>query len=103
MHVCNQRYAIASSSHVCLHPEYHVTMVFRYQVLIDIPSIAIWNRNKVAVTLAITVWVINTVSRIQGKPLAVVSPVENLESYGIPNKRDLANRHSVGECPISIF
>jgi hypothetical protein len=48
-------------------------------VLIDTTSIAIWNKHKVAVTLAITVWGVDVIFHIQSKPLPLPSPVEDLD------------------------
>jgi hypothetical protein len=44
-------------------------MVSPNQELIEIGSIAIWNRNKVATAAAISVWVINVAFLTQGKSL----------------------------------
>ncbi len=57
------------SSRVSPHQHFHDTMVSPNQELIEIASIAIWNRNKVATAAAIGVWVINVAFLIQGKPL----------------------------------
>jgi hypothetical protein len=44
------------------------------QVLIEITSIAIWNRERVVVAMAITVWVVNVAFLVQGKsPLSTPS------------------------------
>jgi len=49
-------------------------------VLIGIASLAIWNRNKVAVAMAISVWVINVGFLIQGKSRLLPSIPENMGS-----------------------
>ncbi|KAH9985091.1 hypothetical protein BJV77DRAFT_1071623 [Russula vinacea] len=54
--VCDRRFAIDCSSHVCLHLQSHFAAIFSNQALIDAASIAIWNRNKVVVALTIMVW-----------------------------------------------
>jgi hypothetical protein len=41
------------------------TSTFRSQPLIEVSSIAIWNRNKVAMTMAIIIWGINAVVYVQ--------------------------------------
>ena len=41
------------------------TSTFRDQPLIEVASIAIWNRNKVVMTLAIIIWGINAVVYVQ--------------------------------------
>ena len=56
-------------SRVSPHQYFHDTMVSPNQELIEIASIAIWNRNKIATAAAIGVWVINVAFLIQGKSL----------------------------------
>jgi hypothetical protein len=55
----------------------HLTTSCRNQELIDTASIAIWNKHRVAVMLAITVWGIDVVFHIQSKPLHLTSPEED--------------------------
>ena len=57
------------SSRVSPHQHFHDAMVSPNQELIEIASIAIWNRNKIATAAAIGVWVINVAFLIQGKSL----------------------------------
>ena len=78
--VCNHRFAIKCPSHVRLYLQFHVTAIFRRQALIDPASIAIWNRNKVVVTLGITVWGISVASDVLCESLLLAVPGENLES-----------------------
>jgi hypothetical protein len=56
---------------------------FRNQVLIDTTSIAIWNKNRVVVTLAVIVWGISVVSHIQSKalPLTALKKTLNLMEF----------------------
>ena len=57
LRVCDNRFAIDCSSHVRLHLQLHTAAIFRNHVLIDTAiSIAIWNKNRVVVILAIAVW-----------------------------------------------
>jgi hypothetical protein len=49
------------------------------QVPIDTTSIAIWNRNKAAIALSITVWGINTAFHIKSKPFSSPFPIKDLE------------------------
>ena len=67
--VCDLRFAIDCSSHVRLHLQFHKAAIFRDLVLIDAASIAIWNRNKVVVTLSITVLGISIAFHLQSKSL----------------------------------
>ena len=76
--VSNHRFAIECTSHVRLCLQFQVTKIFQKQALIGFASIAIWNRNKVVVTLAITVWGISVVSHIQSKHLPLTLPGEDL-------------------------
>ncbi|KAF8494698.1 hypothetical protein F5888DRAFT_1805422 [Russula emetica] len=45
--------------------DYRTTTIFLNQVLINITSIAIWNRNKAVFALAITIWAANIAFHIQ--------------------------------------
>lgn len=67
--VCDLLFAIDSSSHVRLHLQFHKAAILRILVLIDAASIAIWNRNKVVVTLSITVLGISVAFHLQSKSL----------------------------------
>ena len=78
--VCDRRFPIDYSSHVRLHLQLHVMTIFRNQVLINTASIAIWNKNKVVVTLAIIVWGISFVSHVQSKALPLTALAKDLES-----------------------
>jgi hypothetical protein len=72
------RFTIDCSSHVRVWPWSHVKTIFGNQVLINASSVAIWNRNKVVVTLTIIVWGISIASHLRSKflPLTpVVNPV----------------------------
>jgi hypothetical protein len=95
--VCDRCFAIDCFSHVRLHRQPPVLANFWNQVLIDTASIAIWNRNKVVVTLAITVWGTSGAFHIQSKPIPLTAPVEDLESHGAPYNCGLANRCHAGE------
>ena len=55
--------------------------IFRNYELIDVASIAIWNRNKVVVTLAITVWGTSIAFHLRSKSLSLTASAEDLESY----------------------
>ena len=63
----------------------------RNQVLIDTASIAIWNRNKVVVTLSIIVWGISTGFHIRSKPVYLC------KQSGISFKLGLVNRCRPGK------
>jgi hypothetical protein len=43
-------------SHVRLHSHFHKTAIFPDQTLIEVASIAVWNKNKVATAMAIGLW-----------------------------------------------
>jgi hypothetical protein len=51
-----RRFAVNCSSHVRLHLPTHVTTISPDQVLIDVVSFAIWNRNKVVTVTAFSLW-----------------------------------------------
>ena len=95
--VCDRRFAIDCFPHVRLRQRLPVLTFFRNQVLIDIASIAIWNRNKFVVTLAIAVWGISAAFHIQSKPLPFTLPLEELESHGALTTVVLVNRCRTGE------
>jgi hypothetical protein len=59
-------YSIDCSSSVRLQ-YFRNTTIPRDQVLIEAPSIAIWNRQKVVVAVAISVWGIDVAFLIQGE------------------------------------
>jgi hypothetical protein len=80
---CDHLFAIDCSPHVRLHLRFHIAASFRNQVLIHAASIAIWNRNKVIVTLAITVWGISAAFHVQSKPLP---PHPSCRRLGFPYK-----------------
>jgi hypothetical protein len=92
------RFAIDCSSHVRVRPRFHVKTVLGNQVLINAASIAIWNRNKVVVTLTIIVLGTSIGFHLRSKffPLA---PVEDLES----RINVVGDRYRAGEWPISII
>jgi hypothetical protein len=54
------------------------TIISTKQALIEITSIAIWNRNKVAMALAIGVWAMNVGFFIQGKSCLLHSIAEHM-------------------------
>ena len=64
--VFGRRFVFDCSSHVRLHPPFHVSTISTYHLLIDAPSIAIWNGNKVAMATVISLWVIGIGFHIQG-------------------------------------
>jgi hypothetical protein len=70
-------------------------MIFPNQALIEIASIATWEKNKVAMTAAIGIWCINIVFLIQGKCLPPLPTSSLLMWFG--------NRCRAGEQPISII
>ena len=96
---CDDRFAIDCSSHVRLYLESHIAAIFRNNVLIDDASIAIWNRNKVAVILAITVWVITVAFHLQSKFLPLTPSAEDPESQ----TNMIWYRYHSSEWPISII
>ena len=51
---------------MCVHLSFRPTIVSPHQALIEAVSIAIWNKNKIAVALAIGTWAINVAFLIQG-------------------------------------
>ena len=57
---------------------YTTTTIFRNQVLINIISIAIWNRNKYVLALAITIWVANVAIHLQSESLLSTQKTWNL-------------------------
>ena len=59
-------FAAGCPSHVC--PDLRLPLYGHLPrvVLIEVSSIAIWNRNKVAVVIAISVWGINVVFLVEG-------------------------------------
>ena len=73
--------------------------ISRNRVLIDATSIAIWNGNKVVVTLVITVWVTSIGFHVQSKSL----PLTVLQNIWNPVQTWFGNRSNTGEWPISII
>jgi hypothetical protein len=61
--------AVDCSSHVCLDLHLRSTIIFAELILIGASSIAIWNRKKVIVAMAITLWGINVAFLIEGRSL----------------------------------
>ena len=59
-------FVIDRSSHVCAHLSFRSMIISLHQVLMEAASIAIWNKNKIAVGLAIGTWGINIPFLIQG-------------------------------------
>jgi hypothetical protein len=92
------RFTIDCSSHVRVRPRLHVKTILGNQVLINASSTAIWNRNKVVMTLTIIVWGTSIAFHLRSKfrPLA---PVEDLES----RINMVCDRYRAGEWPISII
>ena len=68
------------------------------QVLINAASIAIWNKNKVVVTLTIIVWGTSVGFHLRSKSLPL-APVEDLESH----INVTCDSYRAGEWPISIL
>jgi hypothetical protein len=66
VHIFGVCFVVDRYSHVRLHPLLRSTIISPNQVLIEPPSVAIWNRHKVAVNIAIGTWVIYVVFLIQG-------------------------------------
>jgi hypothetical protein len=48
---------------------FNASVVLQSRVLTEFTSIAIWNRNNVAVAMAIGIWIMNAVFFIQGRSL----------------------------------
>lgn len=65
-------FIIGCSSQVRPLQHSHDTTTFPNQTFIEVASIAIWNRNKVAMALAFSVWGINTVLYVLCKLLLPV-------------------------------
>ena len=55
--------------------------IFWNQALINVASIAIWNRNKVATALAMSVWGASVGFHLHSKSLPFVPSAEDLESH----------------------
>jgi hypothetical protein len=51
---------------MCVHLSFRSTIISPHQALIEAASIAIWNKNRIAVALAIGTWAINVAFLIQG-------------------------------------
>jgi hypothetical protein len=64
--VCGRRLAVVCYSHVRLHLPFRIATISPDQVLIDVASIAIWNRNKVVMVMSISLWAIGAASHIYG-------------------------------------
>jgi hypothetical protein len=79
LRVFGLRFAIDRFSHVRL--IHNIPASLRYQVLIGAASIAIWDRNKVIVTLAITVWAATIAFHLHSKSLRFAPSGENLKSH----------------------
>ena len=77
MPVLNCHLPIDCHSHV--RHQSQITTIFWNQELKNVASIAIWNRNKVAVTLAMTVWVVSIGFHLHSKSLHFVPSTEDLE------------------------
>jgi ABC-type transporter lipoprotein component MlaA len=89
-------FSIDCSSHVRIRPRFLVKTILGDQMLIDAASIAIWNKNKVVVTLTIMVWGTGIGFHFYSKFLNLV-PIEDLES-----RMMFGYRYRAGEWPISI-
>jgi hypothetical protein len=86
---CVRFFAFDCSSRVRSHQHPRDTPISPNQPLIDISSIAIWNRNKAAMAATIGVWGINIVFLIQGKSLLPLlagnlKPYTNILWYQVP-------------------
>ncbi len=55
MPVVGYRFSFDCSSHVRLHLQFYLTVIFGNQMLINAASIAIWNRKRAVVALAMTI------------------------------------------------
>ena len=64
---------------MCVHLSFRPTIVSPHQALIEAVSIAIWNKNKIAVALAIGTWAINVAFLILGRfhPLLLLQMMLN--------------------------
>jgi hypothetical protein len=62
-------FAIDRSSRVRSHRHFHEATISQNRVLIALGRIAIWDKHKVAVAMAIGVWAINSAFFIQGESL----------------------------------
>jgi hypothetical protein len=69
-------FAIDRSSRVCIHP---TTAISPGQDLTEAASIAIWNKNRVAVGMALCIWVINVGFLIEGRSLLFSSVTGHME------------------------
>ena len=81
MRVRDYRFAVDCYSHVRLHLQFHITTILWNQVLKNFASIAIWNRNKAAVALAIIVWGTNIGFHIYSKSLPLIPSAEDLKCH----------------------
>ena len=79
MPVRDCRFLVDRHSHVSLHfgPR---QQLFWNQALINAARIAIWNRNKVAIVLAMTVWVLSIGFHLNSKSHPFVPSSEDLKS-----------------------
>lgn len=70
-------FTIDRASHVRPDQHFRGTTVFPNQALTAVPSIAIWNKNKVAVVAAACLWGANAVFFIQGNFSPVLLAIGN--------------------------
>jgi hypothetical protein len=75
LYVLGHLFVIDRSSCVCRHLNFRSTAVSRNQAFIGAASIAIWNKNKIVMSMAIGTWGINVALLIQGKWLLPLSLV----------------------------
>ena len=71
-------YVVDCSSHVRTLPRSHLNAILGNYVLITITSVAIWDRNKVVVTLTVIVWGASIGFHLYGK-FPPLTPVEDPE------------------------
>ena len=70
MPFCDLRLTIDSFSQVRLCLQFHIAAIFRPgDVLIDTTSIAIWNGNKIVMTLVMMLWGTSIALHLQSKSL----------------------------------
>jgi hypothetical protein len=80
------RFALSCYSYVSIPSTLEPGPSFPSRTLIEASSIAIWNKNKIAVTIASSVWVTNVVTAGMGKSAPFP---HRISGTGVTYKRDI--------------